>query len=580
MPSGSSRPTDQENGASVTPARMIREPHATSNRNDGDTSSPRDFGLLSVTANSVSPLSRAGLLQPKSYVSSTSRASRSRHSGIPHVQEDIRDSTMQLSSIPFRSPMSAQESFVWPAVVAPPPEVGSLPSITTSFSSALPPEQRDSEHDPIDIVVSGASSSTNTAATTPRGPGGSFHPSGLSLLLARQAETATPRLSTEQLLTPTLERPPDVGSVSTQSIAPSVSTQDTRDIDAASAPPLHSGLEQERAPLLSDLENALPSYTGQGGPVGSTDFVQMNGHTTPEAVSKRTARGVLAGWQYRALRSSSMAGCRDVAVTAVRSLPAVLLGTLLNILDGVSYGMISFPAAGVFVGLGGVGVSMFFVTAIVSQLVYSFGGSGFAGANGSMMIEVVPFFHILANDISAIVGEDKPHEVIATTIVSFAISSLITGLTFFLLGALRLGSLIGFFPRHILVGCIGGVGVFLIITGEEDFSLSLSTLKYLCLNVHTLVLWLPAFALAVLLRIITHKFHHQLIFPIYFLIIPSIFYVVVAAARINLQTLRDSGWLFQMSTIDEPWYKFYTLYDFRATSWRAIWATIPTQLAM
>ncbi|KAJ3529960.1 hypothetical protein NM688_g7780 [Phlebia brevispora] len=279
---------------------------------------------------------------------------------------------------------------------------------------------------------------------------------------------------------------------------------------------------------------------------------------------------------------------KGVAATAVRSLPAVLLGTLLNILDGVSYGMISFPAAGVYAGLGGAGVSMFFVTAIISQLVYSSGGSGFAGANGSMMIEVVPFFHILANDIAAIVGEDHPHEVIATTIMSFAISSLLTGLTFFLLGALRLGSLIGFFPRHILVGCIGGVGVFLIITGltvccrmnEDDFTLSLSTLKFLCLNLHNLVLWLPAFALAVLLRIITYKFHHQLIFPIYFLVIPAIFYIVVAAARINLQTLRTEGWLFDMSTTHEPWYKFYTFYDLHATSWRALWLTLPTQFAM
>jgi sulfate permease, SulP family len=39
------------------------------------------------------------------------------------------------------------------------------------------------------------------------------------------------------------------------------------------------------------------------------------------------------------------------------------------------------------------------------------------------------------------------------------------GLTFSLLGALRLGALLGFFPRHILVGCIGGVGAFLIETG-------------------------------------------------------------------------------------------------------------------
>jgi SulP family sulfate permease len=51
--------------------------------------------------------------------------------------------------------------------------------------------------------------------------------------------------------------------------------------------------------------------------------------------------------------------------------------------------MIIFPATGVFADLGGMGVSMFFVSAIVAQLVYTLGGSGFAGANGSMMIEVV-----------------------------------------------------------------------------------------------------------------------------------------------------------------------------------------------
>lgn len=81
-------------------------------------------------------------------------------------------------------------------------------------------------------------------------------------------------------------------------------------------------------------------------------------------------------------------------------------------------GMIIFPTGGVFTNLGGVGVSMFFVSwvitecaifalivaywdmvvfsAVIAQLVYSFGGSGFDGANGSMMIEVVvssfPFY--------------------------------------------------------------------------------------------------------------------------------------------------------------------------------------------
>jgi SulP family sulfate permease len=44
------------------------------------------------------------------------------------------------------------------------------------------------------------------------------------------------------------------------------------------------------------------------------------------------------------------------------ALPAVFLGLLLNVLDGVSYGMILFPAGKIFDGFGPMGVSMFFVT--------------------------------------------------------------------------------------------------------------------------------------------------------------------------------------------------------------------------
>ncbi|KAI8995244.1 sulfate transporter family-domain-containing protein [Trametes punicea] len=340
-------------------------------------------------------------------------------------------------------------------------------------------------------------------------------------------------------------------------------------IAGARGEPEHS-VSNESVPLLSDLEANYRTY-------------QTNGDSRPETVGKRGATAVVKNVTRRISRNSG-----PLMKDAVKSIPAVILGTLLNILDGISYGMIIFPAAGVFSGLGGVGVSMFFVSAIITQLIYSAGASGFAGANGSMMIEVVPFFHLIASQIAEDVGEDNPHAAIATTMVAFAFSSILTGFTFFLLGALRLGSLIGFFPRHILVGCIGGVGVFLVITGltvstrisDNDFSLSWETFKFFVLNARNLVLWLPAFLLAVLLRIITHKWEHQLIFPIYFCIIPAVFYVIVAAARIDLGTLREMKWLFDMGTSSEPWYHFYELYDFGATSWPAFWATMPTQFAL
>ncbi|KAF7293231.1 Sulfate transporter family protein [Mycena chlorophos] len=284
-----------------------------------------------------------------------------------------------------------------------------------------------------------------------------------------------------------------------------------------------------------------------------------------------------------------------VATTVSQSLsaiPAVVLGCLLNILDGLSYGMIIFPATPPFDGLGPTGVSMFFVTCIVSQLVYTMGGSTFAGANGSMMIEVVPFFHILAASISDEIGLDHPREIITTTIVSFALSSVLTGVAFFVLGYLRLGALIGFFPRHILVGCIGGVGAFLIITGltvslrvpEDALTPTLETLRLVFIQGHNFVLWALPLALATLLRVGTEhwRWRHQLIFPGYFLAIPLIFYLVVVCARLDLSQLRSGGWVFDIvgDGQSEPWYTFYKYYDFSKVRWAPLWNTLPTQFAL
>ncbi|KAF8495887.1 sulfate transporter family-domain-containing protein [Russula emetica] len=282
-----------------------------------------------------------------------------------------------------------------------------------------------------------------------------------------------------------------------------------------------------------------------------------------------------------------VARAKSISAGALHALPAVILGLLLNILDGISYGMIMFPTSGVFMDLGTMGVSMFFVSTFISQVVYSAGASGFAGANGSMMIEVVPFFHIMATRIALDIGEGKPYEIVATTLVAFAFSSVLTGVSFFLLGFFRLGSLLGFFPRHILVGCIGGVGVFLITTGlnvstrrqDDEFSLSLDTLLFF-LRGHNLVLWFPAFVLAALLRVITSRWHHQLILPTYFLIIPVLFYIIVLGAGLDLDTLRRDGWLFEVARSEEKWYRFYTYFDFTKTRWGPLWATLPTQFAL
>lgn len=109
------------------------------------------------------------------------------------------------------------------------------------------------------------------------------------------------------------------------------------------------------------------------------------------------------------------------------------------------------------------------------------------------------------------------------------------------------------------------MGVFLIVTGlqvslglsEEGFEYNLPTLKLFFASWHNVILWSLPLLLAILLRVITHFFHHQLIFPVYFFIIPAVFYIVVAIGGWSFQHLRDEGWVFDVGSNIQPWYSFY-----------------------
>lgn len=192
-----------------------------------------------------------------------------------------------------------------------------------------------------------------------------------------------------------------------------------------------------------------------------------------------------------------------------------------------------------------------------------------------------------AEKIVTVVGKDNPSVVIPSTMVAFALSSIMTGLAFFLLGALKLGSLIGFFPRHILVGTIGGVGWFLVATGvevsgrlEDNLEYTIPMFKKLFLDTHVLSLWSSALAVAILLRLIQYRITSPMVVPVFFMTLPLAFYAIVFVLGLDVQNVRDAGWIFALVESDTPFWHFYTHYDFKLVDWRAVAETIPAMLAL
>ncbi|KAJ4353217.1 uncharacterized protein N0V89_004944 [Didymosphaeria variabile] len=276
------------------------------------------------------------------------------------------------------------------------------------------------------------------------------------------------------------------------------------------------------------------------------------------------------------------------ATAGLQTASAVFLGLLLNILDALSYGYILFPLGSpIFSQTGPDGISIFFVSCIVSQLCYSFGLSIFRGGVGSEMIEVVPFFHRMAYSIMDRMEGASAESIMATTIVSYCLSSILTGMIFLALGTFKLGNLVSFFPQHILIGCIGGVGFFLVVTGievsarlEGNLNYDLETLHKLFSN-DTVYLWVLPLVLSLLIMGLERRFKSPFLLPGFFIIVFAVFYIISKAIlRINLEDLRNAGWIFEAPEAGVPFYRFYSYFKFSQIDGGALASTIPTMFAL
>ena len=153
---------------------------------------------------------------------------------------------------------------------------------------------------------------------------------------------------------------------------------------------------------ISETSALLPIKGGRHSSYGSDTYFHDEGDEGPgflhEDLERQGHSGTWSrrGWlrgSERRLRSC-LKGCdrqfllEKGVIDPLKRIPAVALGLLLNILDALSYGMILFPLGQpMFEKLGPDGISMFYVSCIISQLVFSLGGSAFKGGIGSEMVQ-------------------------------------------------------------------------------------------------------------------------------------------------------------------------------------------------
>lgn len=269
---------------------------------------------------------------------------------------------------------------------------------------------------------------------------------------------------------------------------------------------------------------------------------------------------------------------RHYAAEAAHATPCIVIAIALNLMICVPFGLSFFPTEWEDLPMPrAVGIQMFLLTTAICQFVFV-AKSSFDGAIGMMMVENVPFMHTLSLSIIQELGPKDPR-VLPTIMVTYALSSVVVGVIFFVLGHFKMGNVVYLFPKHIIVGAIGGIGVFVLQNGIENatghaFEWTQEGIASLFAE-DTVWLWVSSALLAALLSLLTKcvsLFQTPVFPPIFFVSIPPLFYVVLVLLGISPETARAHGWFFDKA----PRVEFYTMWEqFHFES--VAWVVIPKQ---
>ena len=145
----------------------------------------------------------------------------------------------------------------------------------------------------------------------------------------------------------------------------------------------------------------------------------------------------------------------------------------------------------------------------------------------------------------------SPAVTFTTVMVSFALSSLLVGVSFILIGRFKLANLVRFIPYPVIGGFLAGTGLIIFrgaFTASAGVPLTLSTLDEL-IQFDLLKLWVPALIFGIVMMVVLNRYSHFLIVPGVILLAVAIFYIGLLLSGTSIEQAIAEGWL--IAPVDE-----------------------------
>lgn len=229
-----------------------------------------------------------------------------------------------------------------------------------------------------------------------------------------------------------------------------------------------------------------------------------------------------------------------------RLLPNVTAGLIAGIIEvmiELSFAVLIF--AGPLANHVAEGIGLLLFGAAVMSLVVAL-TSSFAGTQAGPQDSPAAILALVASVIVTTMSPAASSDTIFSTVVAaIALTSILTGVFFLILGRFRLGNLVRFIPYPVVGGFLAGTG-WLIVLGAlgamvgAPISFSTSSVLF---QPDVIVKWLPGVLLGILLLVVLRRYDHFLIMPALLLGAVGLFYAVLALTHISIADASAQGWL-------------------------------------
>lgn len=217
------------------------------------------------------------------------------------------------------------------------------------------------------------------------------------------------------------------------------------------------------------------------------------------------------------------------------------------------------------------GIGLTLAAASITLAILAWRG-GSRGVVGSVQDAAAAVLSVVATR-AAIDATGSLNRAFLTVVAATVVVSVLTGVTFLVIGSFRLGNLARFIPYPVVGGFLAGTGWLLFRGGLKVAGGSGMYLSTLSQSFHSfmLVRWGPALALGVVLLVATRLVRRPLVIPAVLAIAIVVFVIVMLLTGHTLFTVRSGGWLLGPFTSNRLWQpSAFRAFGAGAADWTAV----------